>query len=648
MLVAHLPAAVFGGPFVLLALGLYRLWAAGDYAFLVDGPLFLPSPSNWYGYVLLGSEDAVTLTESTSASRPTGAIQPKGKTASAPASTALLRAVVDDTMPRPSTALGRLLASLADAWSRRPRDVSMVIGTAALFLLLVLWALALSMTLEPALLGWSLATFICEALLIAAGRTAAYYRPDHSDMPHACLGLLLCLHALYCAAIYLVVLDAHDGPIYSSGPFQLLLLWALALPSAAGLAYAVPAWEDMPADYSSLSRGLAIALAATLSVVLLFIGLLGLLFSRPLALAFFATLVLALTLAAAALSWRSEGYISRRWRLVVTGAFGVVMAVGGAIGAFSEGGAAYAGFSLCALTLAASFVALGLSGLSPLPGEAWRSYHWPVLLPSYALVDRRLVRADTGVESFAAAALILVCWAVYTMLTLRPRLIGATAGAVVQSVGMHAALHALVSPLQELGGLHHVLTPQMLAAARSEAEAARHGAYEQICQSAAAAGGAVAATTPETQAQAQANGGGQSPGTGAGAGGGRRRQAAFNLSDQSISHESTRVQQALARLQSAEAALMAADGVERRARALALPALDELLATEQEASAALSAHVHGLLLLNGGAALASKHGELQGYVQHATGARVSAAELDELVRRVWPVQPVPSCPCLSP
>ena len=45
----------------------------------------------------------------------------------------------------------------------------------------------------------------------------------------------------------------------------------------------------------------------------------------------------------------------------------------------------------------------------------------------------------------------------------------------------------------------------------------------------------------------------------------------------------------------------------------------------------MGAHVHGLLLLRGRAALAARYADLQSYVHHATGARVTAAQLDELL-----------------
>jgi hypothetical protein len=64
---------------------------------------------------------------------------------------------------------------------------------------------------------------------------------------------------------------------------------------------------------------------------------------------------------------------------------------------------------------------------------------------------------------------------------------------------------------------------------------------------------------------------------------------------------------------------------------MALPALDEALAAEQEAAALQDALVRGLLILHGQAQLAAKYAELTAYVHHACGVRVSAFELDNLL-----------------
>jgi hypothetical protein len=58
----------------------------------------------------------------------------------------------------------RLWASLIDAWMRRPRDLSMVVGTLLLCLLLVLWCVTLSLVTNPAI-GSSLATVTTLCLL---------------------------------------------------------------------------------------------------------------------------------------------------------------------------------------------------------------------------------------------------------------------------------------------------------------------------------------------------------------------------------------------------------------------------------------------------------------------------------------------------
>ena len=395
----------------------------------------------------------------------------------------LLRLIRLEPSPHHIGHHSRLWASFEDAWARRPRDLAMLMGTLLLCALLLLWGLALSRVLFSPLLGWSLAVFTAMLLLGAAGRVALYYQPDELGMARGCFATLLALHLLYCACVYLLALDDEllaygVRARLGSGAFQLLLLWLLGVPCAAALAYVLPEWGDL--DLRDVPLAVRYALGGLLGAALLFIGLLGGLFSRTLAAACLATLGLLVVLLGAALTWRLEGYLPPRWRQAVLAAFSLVALCGALIGvtddpartlrgcrerkrarlspararpsprqAFSEGGAAYAGFSLCSLTIAASLAAVGADALAPGSGEAWRSYHTPTLLPSYALVARGLQRADAAVEALLGALVVMLCWSAYTMLTIRPRAIGASAGAIVQAAAVHAVLHAYALPLHE-------------------------------------------------------------------------------------------------------------------------------------------------------------------------------------------------------
>ena len=425
-----------------------------------------------------------------------------------------------------------------------------------LLLLIWLWGASLALALNPSLVGYTAPTITTMLILGLIGRTSAYYRPEEPNCARACLMTTLLLHAAYCVAVWLLVLDAASP--YGSAAFQLLLLWMLLVPAVALLTYFMPEYADI--DVHALPPPLKWAVGAMLGVGFLFIGALGTLYSLPLALALLVTALLLLTLAAAALTWRVERYLPPRWRTAVGAAFGLVVLTGGSIGALSEGGAAYAGFSLCSLTLATSFFAMGLAALAPVSGESWRSYHMPTLVPSYAMVGRSLQRADNAVECFGLAWIIVMLWSAYSMLTLRPRVLGATAGAVAQAVALHAAVASLSAPMRELGSLTHVLTPHMLAAARSEAASMQLGAVVQLGQAdPASQGSASASAEQQGNRMPLASLRGVGPISPSSVPTGRRRQGAFNLSDASITRETARVSEAMGRLQAAEAALARAE-----------------------------------------------------------------------------------------
>jgi len=374
-----------------------------------------------------------------------------------------------------------------DEMWRRQRNLAMCGACVAGVALLALLGCVLSWLTRPAWLGPCVATLLAEATLVWLGAHKLHHQPTHGSFVAGVAALGSLLHAGSCHVLWTRVMRDGDATATTSGPASeqeaLLLLWLVGLPTAclaAGCAYA---WHEHSRDAEeataasataatppSASAGLRIATATCVAALLGFVYALDALCLRRLALAFALLCLLALLLAAVQQRLRcGAGRLSPLWRRVAAVGVLATCVLGGAIFVVGRGAQTLAGVTLSAATLVGALLTLAASALRPRPGERWRHWRAPTVLPSFVLVEGEVWPADEAAECAAAAAAVALAWACWAAAAARPRDVGVLVGAATQLATLHAALSAVVAPRRALGLVASHVSAAALHECRGEA-----------------------------------------------------------------------------------------------------------------------------------------------------------------------------------
>ena len=353
-----------------------------------------------------------------------------------------------------------------------------VVCGCGLVILHIVQGFALSFTLE--ITGWATAMASFCLLLALFGFISLYHQPRRFALPTTCFLLIILAHVTFCVLYWLWGLDGA-----TSGTLVLrLLLYALGAPVCVLLLSLLWLWHD--SGWKATPPKIVLHGLVFLGVLLLiFTALLGILYSWQMAVAIVLAAGTLTVCALAARTWHlNDGFLPRIWRIALAVLMLLVALSGVALALVSPANdslAAVNGFvgaSLSWWTIVIVVFAVGVASDRMIGGQTATYTQWPTVVPSFRIMGRekRIERADLSYVLYLVAALAGAAWCALAAVTFEPMGLGVGVGAAIQlSLGTLLITRAFRS-LSEIGALApYINQTVLLAASDSVSSTAKSG-----------------------------------------------------------------------------------------------------------------------------------------------------------------------------